>query len=199
MKKDNKLAKLTALVLLVTLAALILVSSTYAKYTSSANASDTVTVAKWSIKVSDKDITKKESITFDLFKTINDTNVKSGKIIAPGTSGNFEMSVENASEVTAKYSINYTIDNTKNIPLEFSLTGTDGWTNDITTLSTTDVIKTIGSEKDTITVYWRWAFEGKNSTNFTTTQTDESDTALATADTLPTVTVTATITATQVD
>ena len=31
MKKDNKLAKLTALVLLVTLAALILVSSTYAK------------------------------------------------------------------------------------------------------------------------------------------------------------------------
>ena len=52
------------------------------------------------------------------------------------------MSVENASEVTAKYSINYTIDNTKNIPLEFSLTGTDGWTNDITTLSATDVIKT---------------------------------------------------------
>lgn len=199
MKKDNKLAKLTALVLLVTLAALILVSSTYAKYTSSANVSDTATVAKWSIKVSDKDITKKESITFDLFKTINDTNVKSGKIIAPGTSGNFEMSVENASEVTAKYSINYTIDNTKNIPLEFSLTGTDGWTSDITTLSTTDVIKTIDSEKDTITVYWRWAFEGKNSTNFTTTQTDESDTALATADTLPTVTVTATITATQVD
>ena len=189
MKKDNKLAKLTALVLLVTLAALILVSSTYAKYTSSANVSDTATVAKWSIKVSDKDITKKEAITFDLFKTINDTNVKSGKIIAPGTSGNFEMSVENASEVTAKYSINYTIDNTKNIPLEFSLTGTDGWTSDITTLSTTDVIN----------VYWRWAFEGKNSTNFTTTQTDESDTALATADTLPTVTVTATITATQVD
>lgn len=53
MKKDNKLAKLTALVLLVTLAALILVSSTYAKYTSSANVSDTATVAKWSIKVSE--------------------------------------------------------------------------------------------------------------------------------------------------
>ena len=47
--KNNKLAKFMALVLLVTLLAVILVSGTYAKYTTAVSAKDTATVARWNI------------------------------------------------------------------------------------------------------------------------------------------------------
>ena len=48
-------------------------------------------------------------------------------------------------------------------------------------------------------VYWRWAFEGKDSTNYTTTQTDTTDYTLGTASTAPTVKVEVSTVFTQVD
>ena len=197
MKKDNKLTKFVAFVLLITLLALILVSNTYAKYTSSQDLSATATVAKWAIKVNDNDIL--ESVTFDLFKH-TDSNVKSDKI-APGTTGNFAINVTNESEVAAKYEITFdALENTKNIPLEFS-TDDSNWTKDITTLKPTKVLDMADNKEDTVTIYWRWAFEGKDSTNYTVDQTDSTDTALGTAATTETIkaTVTAHLTATQVD
>ena len=129
MKKDNRTVKFAIIVLALTMIALILVAGTYAKYTSSGSGTDSVKVAKWSFKVGDKDITTAtESFTFDLFKTIkdsdgnaNETDVKAGKIIAPGTSGEFSFDVENTSEVNAKYSLSYTVTNDGNIPVEFSV------------------------------------------------------------------------------
>ena len=51
----------------------------------------------------------------------------------------------------------------------------------------------------TVSVYWRWAFEGKDSTNYTTTQTDTTDYTLGTASTAPTVKVEVSTVFTQVD
>lgn len=53
--KNNKLAKFMALVLLVTLLAVILVSGTYAKYTTAVSAKDTATVARWNITLNGED------------------------------------------------------------------------------------------------------------------------------------------------
>ena len=118
MKKDNRLAKLGVFALLITLIALILVANTYAKYTTAKDFESSATVAKWSIKLNGKDIIQNEEVTFDLFKTIKDTDnsietdVTSGKI-APGTQGSFDIKVRNDSEVTAEYEISFTGSNSK--------------------------------------------------------------------------------------
>ena len=59
----------------------------------------------------------------------------------------------------------------------------------------------MGQTASTLTVKWRWAFTGNDSTNYTSTQTDATDTALGFAanTAAPTVQVNATVTVTQVD
>lgn len=208
MKKDNKLIKFTLFVLLITIVAIILVSGTFAKYTSEVSGTDTATVAKWQIKVNGTDITvENPSVTFNLFDTINDTgntaaetDVVTGKI-APGTAGKFDLKIDNLSEVTAKYSIAFELTNTGSIPVEFSTDGTT-WKTALDPIESTEAeYLTAESGTKTITVQWRWAYEGATSTNYTTTQTDVTDTALGTAaKTTPAeVKVKTTLTATQVD
>lgn len=205
MKKGNNLVKFIMFVLLITIVAIVLVAGTYAKYTSQVSGESTATVAKWSIKVNDKELAVENSkVTFNLFETINDTgniaqetDVKAG-LIAPGTAGSFNLKVKNESEVTAKYSIDFVLTNTSNIPIEFSTDGTT-WTNSITAPAEKSLA--VGAPEDTITVQWRWAFNGTDSTNYQTTQNDVTDTTLGiVAQTAPAkVTVTTTLTATQVD
>lgn len=207
MKKDNRTVKFAIIVLALTMIALILVAGTYAKYTSSGSGTDSVKVAKWSFKVGDKDITTAtESFTFDLFKTIkdsdgnaNETDVKAGKIIAPGTSGEFSFDVENTSEVNAKYSLSYTVTNDGNIPVEFSVD--DGpWVSALDSKNVTDKAIAMGV-KETVKVKWRWAYEGSSSTNFQSSQKDNTDTALGVTaqGTANTLTVKIDASATQVD
>ena len=201
--KNNKLAKFMALVLLVTLLAVILVSGTYAKYTTSATGSDSATVAKWSIKLGDEDIAKSTEKTFaiDLFSTITNTdgtgekNVKKtdGSLIAPGTMGSFTLaSLKNESEVNAKYSVTYTLTNESGVPLEFTTNKDDesSWKSDFTSINVSNEALAMDATETTATVYWRWAFTKD-------TARDISDTTLGT--TTPTVTLTAKIDVEQAD
>ena len=110
--------------LLFVMIALVLVASTYAKYTSNASGSASARVAKWSFNIgTDNDIVAQNAFEFNLFDTINDTDGKTetdvissnnDKVIAPGTQGNFNLVLENKSEVSAKYGIVYTVTNEKN-------------------------------------------------------------------------------------
>ena len=182
-REENKVAKFAIIVLALTMIALILVSGTYAKYTSEFEATSNARVAKWSFKVNNKDIATSEAqeLTINLFKTIkdttdaeevgsNETDVKAGTatqaIIAPGTAGEFTISVQNLSEVTAK--------------AEIAMEQT----------TATDTV-----------VQWRWKYnsgaisEGKSTENKTG---DAADTALGVAGTA-TAAVKVTVTATQVN
>lgn len=201
--KNNKTVKFMALVLFVTILAIILVSGTYAKYTTSATGSDTATVAKWSIKLGDEDIAKSTEKTFaiDLFSTITNTdgseekNVKKtdGSLIAPGTMGSFTLlSLKNESEVNAKYSVTYTLLNESGVPLEFTTNKDDesSWKSDITAVNVSNEALATDATATTATVYWRWAFTKD-------TARDTSDTTLGT--TTPTVTLTAKIDVEQAD
>lgn len=203
-EKENKTGRLLILLLLLLLIAVLLGVNTYAKYKVAKSGNDVATVAKWSIKVGDANITQEETIKFDLFKTIKDTDgsdetdvakVDGKKLIAPGTNGNFSMKVKNESEVKAKYKMTYNVQNTSNIPLEFSTNGTD-WTNDINTINNSaDYTELgIGAEGNSTAVYWRWTF-----TDSTGDTKDNKDTALATEEVAPTITIEATIEAEQVD
>lgn len=194
MKENNKLVKFTSFVLLVAVIAMILVAGTYAKYTSTASGSDTAIVAKWDIKAGkageEVSITgSNATVSFDLFDTILDTtgNEETDVVqrkIAPGTKGEFEMSVKNDSEVNAEYGVKFTVDNST-IPLEFKVNDGD-WTNSLSEVTKTAL--NMGTS-DTAKVEWRWAYE--------TIDGDSADTTLGIQ--VPEINVTASLVVTQVD
>ncbi len=200
--KNNKLAKFMALVLLVTLLAVILVSGTYAKYTTAVSAKDTATVARWNITLNGEDISKgtQKTLKLGLFDTINDTDftsedsdVTAGKI-APGTTGKFEIAkLINNSDVNAQYKITYSIDNNNNIPLEFSKdkNAADSEWKSLSEFSMNDFVALAKDSTEGVstgTIYWRWKFERND---------DSADTDFGIN--TPEVVVTATITVEQVD
>ena len=185
--------KIFLISLLIVMVGLILVSGTYAKYTTKFTGSDTATVAKF--KVSSNTTAE----TFDLFKTAKevdgttaDAEVVNGKV-APGTGGKFDIQLTNDSEVKVHYAISLKETNESNIPIEYSLDGTTYVT------AANFAIGSTTQQTKTVSVYWRWAFEGKDSTNYTTTQTDTTDYTLGTASTAPTVKVEVSTVFTQVD
>lgn len=200
----NKTMKMISITLLIVMIALILVSGTYAKYTSSATGSDSARVAKWAFNVGGTDIAS-NTFKFDLFKTIKDSDgneendvvsANGDKVIAPGTSGSFDISLENKSEVSAKYGIKFTVTNTKSIPIQFSTDG-NTWTDSLTNIAADDTKTRLAPNgTKTITVQWKWAYEDTNEDTKETT--DAKDLALGTAGTA-TITVSAEVTATQAD
>ena len=209
--KKNRTLRVSALLLALTLITTCLVGGTFAKYTSSTTGSDTATVAKWSFKVNGAEfaVAPEEELTFDLFKTILDTgsaaeiDVKNGKLIAPGTSGSFDLKVTNDSEVNAKFTVALAETNASNVPLQYSVDNGTTWKDsiaDLTMSGLTDQAIDMGATK-TVTVLWRWVFEGTTPPGAHADQTDVTDTALGIAarTAAPTVTITATLTATQVD
>lgn len=202
MKKENSLVKFTTFVLLITIIAVALVSGTYAKYTSTATGSDTATVAKWSIIVGEGekevDIASNKTVTFNLFNTLtNESNVAKtdGTLIAPGTTGSFDLKINNASQVTAEYAISFKVeDNNAGIPLEFKV-GDGNWTKG--SIPAVDTTKLEMNKDNTVTVSWRWVYEVESDDANVIADADTADTKLGVS--TPSITVTATITATQVD
>lgn len=190
--KKNIAMRVASLILMCTIVTSCFVSSTFAKYTSSVSGSDSVTVAKWAIKVNGTDATQTQTATFDLFSTIKDndgtseeTDVASGKI-APGTSGSFNLAIKNESEVTAKYNVGFEVEGAT-IPIEYSIDGGTTWKASLDNVAETQIAQ--GAIAN-VTVKWRWAF-------YVDSDHDTTDTAAGIS--APTITVTATITATQVD
>lgn len=201
MKKEKKIFLGCLAVLLLTIITVYTVSGTYAKYASEVSGSSSARTAKWAWTINDTDLTKGMT-TFDLnlFNTVLDTDgatveteVKKGtdeNIIAPGTSGEFAIKVQNKSEVTATYNYKLEATNEENIPIEYSLDKAT-WTKDITTLnSLTAKTLTVGSETTGATIYWRWVIGDDSATT--------TDTALG-FDGTATVSVKAILTFTQVD
>ena len=73
-----------------------------------------------------------------------------GTIIAPGTRGSFDIVIKNDSQVNATYAIDYTVTNTNNIPVKFSVDGTN-WFDDINYLDVRSVAINMGATA-TVTV-----------------------------------------------
>ena len=208
-RKNNNSLKTFALLLLIVMLALILIASTYAKYTTKLTGSSDTTIAKWAWTINNNDVSKDDTeFTFDLFKTIKDTDggteadVTTQKI-APGTKGSFSIEVTNASDVNAEYSL--TLTETKatavsSANIEYSIVGTDeatDWTDDIETFNLTDTSLNMNASK-TVTLYWRWAYS-------TTESQDTADTAVgfavagATSESDKSITVKAILNFTQID
>lgn len=196
-RRSSMMVRLVAVLAVTMMFTMCFVGGTFAKYTSSATGTDSATVARWDIKVGGTNIATNDTFTFDLFKTIKDSNGTDdeadmspvdGTIIAPGTRGSFDIVIKNDSEVNATYAIDYTVTNNDHIPVKFSVDGTN-WFDDINDLDVSGVAISMGATA-TVRVQWMWEFER--------TGGDATDTSLGSAATA-TLTVVANVTATQVD
>jgi hypothetical protein len=205
--KKNRTMRLAALLLVLTLITSCFVGGTFAKYVSTANNEDSARVAKWAFEVNDANIVTAETFTFDLFKTINDSDgtsleeniaKKDGTTIAPGTSGEFAIKLENLSEVDAKYGIDYTVTKSDDtLPIEFSVNNGATWAADIADViaSDTDTKLAHTNGTTTITVQWKWDFGTSDAVE---DAVNKVDTTLGNGG-AATVTVKAVVTATQID
>ena len=188
------MVRLVAVLAVTMMFTMCFVGGTFAKYTSSATGTNSTTVAKWNIKVNETNITTSDTFNFDLFNTVKDTNgnpetdmyPNNGDIIAPGTRGSFDIVIKNDSEVNATYAIDFSASNPNNIPVQFSLDGTNWYYGiDLLDISSTAISM---NASDSVVVRWKWDFYGD----------DNADTNLGKEGTA-TITVSAKVTATQVD
>lgn len=220
--KKNKMMRTASGLLVATLLSTSIIAGTFAKYTSSASGSDSARVAKWEVTYQNTATGSQEvsltgsptNLSVTLFDyTDGNVAVKGAqndtKVIAPGTEGSFSFKVTSKSEVAAKTSVTLTETNDSKIPIEYGLKPTDG---DVTTWVKADDNGKINLTMDktfpasaassnvteTYTVCWRWAFTGDESINYTSNQTNSTDTTLGIKGT-DTVTVNLAITAEQVN
>ena len=214
--RKNKFFMLGIITVFVAILSLTFVSSTFARYTSTVDGDDTARVAKWSFtytqnaqndKIGAGQDDENYKVIFDLFNTIKDSdgadddadveNDNDTAIIAPGTSGSFTFSLKNDSEVTAEYHIHFTETNNNDIPLQYSLDGTN-WFNSLADLEAAPAYKEPNrgekprlddatgaaelhatlpmTEDDTLTVYWRWQYQSDGAGH--PGHSDETDTSL---------------------
>lgn len=206
--QKNKMMRTASVLLVAVLLSTCAISGTFAKYVTDQTVTATATVAKWSVKIDNTDITvtgSNPTVTFELFDTAcdlatngnvtttEDADIKTdGQIIAPGSGGKGDFVITNESQVKAKYSIVFSV-NAAGVPLEFS-TDNNIWksADEIATLNTNDNLA-MENGTATITLYWRWVFTDTNDGN-----RNQSDTTLGIAGTAS-PTVTATVTVEQVD
>lgn len=171
-KQKNK--KITLIILLLLL---VLVSSafigTLTKYMTSVETKDSAEVAKFGLNIPNSIALFSDSYS----------NVKADsagrKIIAPGTSGQYQFEVEGTSEVayivSADIQLNYSSNWNDYEPLQFSIDG-ETWTDfsvfqeNLTTALESEEMAPNQAYSSTQTIYWRWPFSSssENDTNDTT-------------------------------
>ena len=111
--KKNKFLKLASGLLVLCLLTTCVISTTFAKYTTSGSANDTARVAKWGVEVAVQagDVDKSETNAFyDEYKNGTKTTVKgSQEVVAPGTSGTLvSFSVSGTPEVALSIAFDVT-------------------------------------------------------------------------------------------
>ena len=201
--KKIRTMRAAALLLVLTLMTSCFVGGTFAKYVSTVTGSDTARVAKWAFTAdsgsgdTDIDLTTAKTFEFDLFECV-DANVDvdgagDEHVIAPGTSGDISVELTNASEVNAEYTIDYTVDEA-GVYIQWSTDGST-WVDEFPLTDVTTPTPINMGASTTITVYWKWAFNGDG---IAAGQSDANDTTLGIAGSAA-PSVTATVTVTQVD
>ncbi len=169
--------KAAALLLILALISAVMISGTYAKYTSTFAGEDTALVAKWKVIGTGGGISLTEGGTadLDLFSHAYDNNLIASEggvyILAPGVGDKFVLSFTNESDVDVEITFDIAATGTAiNLPIEFSLDDFDTDPLTLNELNTelADTFADIPADPDgsdpatTATVSWRWAFDGDN-------------------------------------
>ena len=219
--RKNKMMRAASGLLVAVLLSTCAISGTFAKYTTSANGTDSARVAKWGF-------TGGSTITIsDLFKKTYDTTVKSSTdVIAPGTTGSAEFGFTyggdgsvTAPEVAYKFNVStegsfcdQSIVNNAYIQWKLDNGDWGTWPALTTAIEALDGNKTDDKyEPNTLptafsttgenkhTVYWKWLYESADTDQNKKDAQDATDTEMGNAAELAKVTLKITVTATQID
>jgi len=226
--KKDLWVKLAGLAIVLTLISSSLVSGTYAKYVKSVTGADTARVAKFAFALKEgaselaTQATDSEA-TFSIFDytdtgVYNDGVNGTSKFIAPGTTGSFELLVQNLSEVDVAVTMSASETNASSIPVYYTigaepqrysniLTGTytgdgggtyktlaDLGTDLGTAAGTLQATDNSTATEKTVKINWTWAFTADAQAG----QSDEADTSLGITGTA-TVKLSVQVTMTQAD
>lgn len=119
MKKGKKL--LVVVLLCSTFITAHFISSTYAKYTSSMETTDTARVAHWDINVENEVDLFKESV----IQGLNGSSTNKDNIIAPGTSGEYTFIISGTAETAYAIDIDVDVDDFTNGRIHYYLDNKD--------------------------------------------------------------------------
>ena len=206
--KKNKMMRLASLLLVAVLLTTSIIGGTFAKYVTTASASDNARVAAWGFG-------ENVAIDFDLFDTTYGTTVSSSgqdNVIAPGTAKEETITFtyadtagKGAPEVAYKVTLAVDTENTKvdaaikdNTAITWSFNGAAYGTWDAMIAAINSYSEDVAAnelpdlEKTGLTIGWKWNF-------YSTDAQDKIDTAMGDAATLATCKLAINMTATQVD
>lgn len=149
--KREKLIYITFIALLVAIMLLATISDIYARYSSTISGSGNIELAKWSFKVNEAQ--EGETFTLDI-KTTNESETK----ISPESTGSFTLTIENASNVPAKYTIELS-EKFMDTQIEtdtIKIYTDESYETMIDLTNNTLQGKLQSSETKVITLYWKW-------------------------------------------
>ncbi len=136
MMKKNKFMRLASVLLVLTLLSTCAISGTFAKYVTTATASDTARVAKWGVVLTVPQESSFNTSYTDTQNGITVTSSDTSKVVAPGTSGTaITFSISGKPEVACKIDIAMEVksdiflktnDGTAYYPVKFTLKQTAG-------------------------------------------------------------------------
>ena len=149
--KREKLIYTTFIALLLALFLLSTISDVYARYSSTISGSGNIELAKWSFKVNGAQ--EGESFSIDI-KTIDETQTK----ISPESTGTFTLTIENASNVPAQYTVelNEKFMNTQIETDTIKIYTDDTYQTMIDMKNNVLKGKLNESETKVLTLYWKW-------------------------------------------
>ncbi|HVI39448.1 MAG TPA: hypothetical protein VM577_02215 [Anaerovoracaceae bacterium] len=162
--------KVAAFLLILCLVSTVMISGTYAKYTSTYAGQDTALVAKWDIFTTGGGIGLTEGGTADLdlfHHTYSNVAAKVGDkyIIAPGVAGKFILEFDNNSDVTADITFEIATTSAVTVPIEYSLNNfgdtltLDQLESELNgaTSAFHNIIANTGPVTETVS--WRWVYD----------------------------------------
>lgn len=159
---QKKWVQITLIMLIITVILIIMVIRIYAGYAGIVGkASDTAYIARWDVSMNKIDNLFEHSYILNL--TNQDEN--GNYIIAPGTSGQTDIILNNNGDVKAKITeiVIRKTDESVTVPLIFSIDNKKTWIslNDVN-IQLEPYIINIGESKKVATLYWEWPSEGND-------------------------------------
>lgn len=218
--KKNKMMRTASVLLVLTLLTVCVISGTFAKYTTTADGTDTARVAKWGFESSSVELNDLFSKTYKgAADGAGNTVVSEDDVIAPGTSGSgsFNFVYGGSAEATAPEvdynftvstdgsSIDNAIKNNANIQWKLdngawvtwdqliaSIEALSGSTNGSKAYKAGELPAAFNATSGSHTVSWQWVYS-------TDATADGKDTGMGNATDLADVTLKITLNATQID
>lgn len=161
--KKNRTTRLVVLVLFLAIVTAVIISGTFAKYTTSVNGTGSATVAKWAVALKADGESFTDGKTFTLADTTVNNKVAEGKI-APGTDGSFSLSIDaTGSEVAIHYVVE--ISSLTNVPTNLKFYKNSISDENVISVSDDkfviegDIALADVATEVTLPIYWAWAYE----------------------------------------